>query len=199
MTRPVLAVLLTLLIARGAHATYYDKETGTFYNMARDYSPPEGRYLESDPIGLRGGINPYAYVNNAPTMYTDPLGLMGQGNYSGVTPGWPAKQKGLAYNFDCWLKCVAIKEVKCVPFRVAGAAIGAVGTSVVTGPPTLGGSVPAGIMYGGTAGGWAGRAVCEIVMEDCTKECAINQCLPSMPPPSLSPSATPDGNVPLYY
>jgi RHS repeat-associated protein len=54
---------------------YFDAETGKHYNYFRDYDPPSGRYIESDPIGLRGGLNTYAYVENDPITYFDPLGL----------------------------------------------------------------------------------------------------------------------------
>jgi RHS repeat-associated protein len=47
---------------------YYDTETGLFYNYFRDYNPATGRYIESDPIGLQGGINTYAYVGGTRLM-----------------------------------------------------------------------------------------------------------------------------------
>jgi len=54
---------------------YFDAEAGLHYNWHRTYDAASGRYLESDPIGLEGGINSYLYANAAPTMYADPNGL----------------------------------------------------------------------------------------------------------------------------
>ena len=56
----------------------YDAATGLNQNYFRDYEPEAGRYVQSDPIGLSGGINTYAYVEGNPLTKVDSTGLLAE-------------------------------------------------------------------------------------------------------------------------
>ena len=80
---------MQLIDAHRQNAHLYDELASgeSLYNYFRDYNPKTGKYIESDPIGLAGGINAYVYVDNQPTMQTDPLGLMGSRGNPAVHSG----------------------------------------------------------------------------------------------------------------
>ncbi|GAS74959.1 putative deoxyribonuclease RhsC [Salmonella enterica] len=75
---------------------YADDESGLHYNRFRYYDAETGQYVSPDPIGLRGGINPYSYVKN-PLMWIDPLGLTGWqidgDKTTAILQGGPFKEK----------------------------------------------------------------------------------------------------------
>ncbi len=54
---------------------YFDYETGLHQNTNRDYDPINGRYIESDSVGLAAGPNLFVYALNNPVMRSDRLGL----------------------------------------------------------------------------------------------------------------------------
>jgi RHS repeat-associated protein len=86
-----------------------------YYNHARDYDPVLGRYIQADPIGLMGDVNPYVYANGDPVNMVDPLGL----NASAAEVG--------DFAFDWWLRRQA-RPARATPWGRAigvGEAIGA--------------------------------------------------------------------------
>lgn len=59
---------------------YADAETALNQNWFRDYDPTIGRYIQSDPLGLVGGTNTYAYAASNPVRFSDPMGLLRGGS-----------------------------------------------------------------------------------------------------------------------
>jgi RHS repeat-associated protein len=94
---------------------YRDAETGLHYNYFRDYDPQTGRYVQSDPIGLAGGINPYGYASANPLGRTDPMGLFDE---TGVAATAAA------------IAAVPAAAAAGVPVIVTGTAVAAVVTTV---------------------------------------------------------------------
>ncbi|MGH8688187.1 MAG: RHS repeat domain-containing protein, partial [Burkholderiales bacterium] len=72
-----------------------DAETQLQYNMARDYWPDGGRYIQSDPHGVHAELNTYAYAAGSPLRFSDPTGediLCGPGrNTVGTNPDGSVK------------------------------------------------------------------------------------------------------------
>jgi RHS repeat-associated protein len=98
---------------------YFDKETNLHYNYFRDYDPSIGIYKQSDPIGIDGGLNIYAYVRD-PLQETDRYGLMGSRE---LTPeqkeqlckknGWPTKPDPCATQEQCFDTAEEWLAVRC--------------------------------------------------------------------------------------
>jgi RHS repeat-associated protein len=59
----------------GFTAREFDAANGLQFNRARYTNPTFGRFVSEDPIDIAGGLNLYGYAGNAPTLFTDPLGL----------------------------------------------------------------------------------------------------------------------------
>ena len=129
---------------------YFDEETGLHYNYFRDYDPEIGRYVQSDPIGLEGGMNPYVYVDADPIKRIDPQGHFAA-NAAGavggaVFGGMFGFFSELAYQYG---RCDSLRQIDW--WSVAGAtAVGSVG-GAITGA-TFGATVGVSVGTGAVAG-----------------------------------------------
>jgi RHS repeat-associated protein len=109
----------------------YDVETGLHYNYFRDYDPTIGRYGESDPIGLSGGLNTYIYGDGTPITRADPFGLQA----SSCSPQNPCKPACKQSYFDCLANCIRANDPTVTLF-------GDSSTAVKGGATALGGTFP---------------------------------------------------------
>ena len=145
---------------------YFDSETELHYNYFRDYDPSIGRYIQSDLIGLRGGINTYAYVGGNPLMHSDALGLITSGEAGAIGS---AIGGAIGGGINGALTGAAAGAPGGVPGVVGGAIGGGIVGGAVGGATGLasgaasaslgaGGATGAGLVTGGLVGGAAGLA-----------------------------------------
>lgn len=94
---------------------YFDTESNLNYNYFRDYDPAIGRYVESDPIGLDGGRNTYAYALGDPIGSYDALGLKTcEGKwikFGDQVPELPTPRGNIpAWTCTCYWMCIGCKD-----------------------------------------------------------------------------------------
>jgi RHS repeat-associated protein len=85
----------------------YDPETALHYNYFRDYESSTGRYIESDPIGLKFSFNTFGYVGRTPLGDSDPFGLAPVINCEGTSK--TDVEKGIKDMNKCLSKCLGRK------------------------------------------------------------------------------------------
>jgi hypothetical protein len=108
--------------------------------MSRDYDPATGRYIESDFLGLDGGINTYAYVDDGPLGASDPLGMVKRGG-GWSNPAWAKiKQAEAAIRQEVGKSCSCHANASndgCIPCDLVPSLLNRLDNSSVTEAPLI--------------------------------------------------------------
>ncbi len=158
---PSSAALLTRYTYTGRE---YDVAVGIYHYRHRWYSPAIGRWMSSDPIGERGGINLYGYVGENPTSRTDSSGL-DYGEAGTLYP--PYNNQKMDPNRTCWA-------------TLYGAGAGGLGTKT----PGVGGAFWPAVLWGAISG-----AVADIIDQTFVHP-SYNSCMSGTANPFVDPSPT---------
>jgi RHS repeat-associated protein len=96
--------------------TYADRETNLLYNMNRYRDTNGGRFIQADPLGLKGGdLSLYVLHKNNPLTYTDPSGLVNwKGTFGGG--GYAIGAGGAVFGFDLTSECKCNQRVRIIGF-----------------------------------------------------------------------------------
>jgi RHS repeat-associated protein len=181
---------------------FYDSESGLHYNYLRDgYDSQNGRYTQSDPIGLNGGMSTYGYVGGSPLNSTDPFGLFRYGAY--VSPSqlvmiggrYINRSRAQAESWRLWghgsfpgeenssmrhctVSCILGNRIGRTPARAAGVAneyIGLVRWDIGRLPSRMSGETPWAFQFDDLANNERGFHVSKQVC-DTGDEGLVNQC-----------------------
>lgn len=133
-----------------------DEETGLAYHSARYYLPWLGRWLSADPIGVKGGINSYAYVKNNPMIKID---LIGKWDID-----WGDVAEGVGWGLVGLAAGIVIVGAVVATGGAAGVAIAGYAGASVTTAAAVGATVEGSILVGAAAyGGYStGRTYTEV-------------------------------------
>ena len=175
---------------------YYDVESGLHYNYFRDYDPGIGRYVESDPIGLIGGLNVFEYGRNNPLRMKDILGLNAWDVPSSKLDDFlklPTTEPIVAFfcqeygicpqgssNASCKSNCKKEQTAVCFFIGLGGEGLGGAAGGFIGAMATISeGGVGAGIgmIIGTQVVGMMSNFTCELIYDDiCKKRCEPKDC-----------------------
>ena len=156
-------------------------ELGWLHVGARYYDPAVGRFVQRDPIGIRGGLNTYTYVMNSPLTLVDPSGQTVLPNQppGGIrvpvrtqyraTPNTPARLPPVIPDSPFDKMARALGKVYCIagtPAMFGGSLIADLVTTIFISPMQWVGLVPGSAYQPGDITKDVGKGIRETLKDD---------------------------------